>query len=149
MRIASAYDPLSGASLSKALHFAPLAAQAIADALAPYNDAIQRDFSTYLKQRLVQYTNELRWAAWTFWQRRHTWPAAMTELPHLAARAHVECESPFEKPRRDTASPRSIFGLAFAGSAANSSSHVTKTFLLCAEKFSSHDIVRSRHVEPR
>ena len=46
MRIARAYDPLSGAGLSKALHFAPLAAQAIAAALAQNHDAVKRDFST-------------------------------------------------------------------------------------------------------
>ena len=73
MRIASAYDPLSGAGLSKSLHFAPLAAQAIAaalaqnrDVLAQYADAIKRDFSSYLKQRLAQYTQERRWPASPF-----------------------------------------------------------------------------------
>ena len=101
MRIASAYDPLSGAGLSKALHFAPLAAQAIAaalarnrDPLAHYADAVQRDFSTYLKQRLAQYTNEQSWPASPFWQRRHTGPAELTELPRHAALTHVECEAP-------------------------------------------------------
>ena len=105
------------------MHFAPLAAQAIAaalaqnrDALARYADAVKRDFSTYLKQRLAQYTKEQRWPASPFLQRRHIEPAAMTELPHHAAPAcaaersvaagrlaHVECETPLcEKPRRDT-----------------------------------------------
>ena len=101
MRIASAYGPLSGAGLSKALHFAPLAAQAIAaalaqnrDALAHYADAVQRDFSTYLKQPLAQYTQEQRWPASPFWQRRHTGPAELAELPRHAALAHFECETP-------------------------------------------------------
>ena len=83
------------------MHFAPLAAQAIAaalaqnrDALARYADAVKRDFSTYLKQRLAQYTKEQRWSASPFWQRRHTGPAAMTELPRPAALAHVDCETP-------------------------------------------------------
>ena len=114
MRIASAYDPLSGADLSKALHFVPLAAQAMAaalaqnrDALAHYADAVQRDFSTYLKQRLAQSTQEQRWPASPFWQRRHSGPTEMTELPRHAAPAcaaersvaagelaHVECATP-------------------------------------------------------
>ena len=113
-RIASAYDPLSGAGISKASHFAPLAAQASAAALAQnraalahYADAVKRDFSTYLKQRLAEYTQEQRWLAPPFWQRRHTGPVEMTELPpHVtpacaaersvaAGRlAHVECETP-------------------------------------------------------
>ena len=83
------------------MYFAPLAAQAIAaalaqnrDALAQYADAVKRDFSTYLKQGLAQYIKEQRWPASPFWQRRHTAPAELTELPHAAALAHVECETP-------------------------------------------------------
>ena len=98
---ASSYDPLSGAGVSKALHFAPIAASAIVSALgqspavlSSYDAAIKRDFSTYLKQRLAQYTKEQRWPASPFWQRRHTGPAEMAELPRHTALAHVECETP-------------------------------------------------------
>ena len=64
------------------------------DALAHYADALKRDFTTYLKQRLAQYTQEQRWPASRFWQRRHSGPAELTELPRPAALAHVECATP-------------------------------------------------------
>ena len=78
------------------MHSAQLAAQAIAaalaqnrDALTHYADAVQRDFSTYLKQRLAQYIQEQRWPASPFWQHRPTGPTERTELPRHAVRFTV------------------------------------------------------------
>jgi flavin-dependent dehydrogenase len=75
---ASSYDPLSGSGVAKALHFAPLAANAIAaalekelDPIRAYTEAVKLDFSKYLQQRLAVYKNETRWSQSNFWQRRH------------------------------------------------------------------------------
>ena len=76
---ASSYDPLSGSGVCKALHFAPIAANAIASALEQnsggllsYDAAVKQNFSTYQKERCAQYTKDQRWPASLFWQRRHT-----------------------------------------------------------------------------
>ena len=37
---------------------------------------------------------EQRWPASPFWQRRHTGPAELTELPRHAALAHIQRETP-------------------------------------------------------
>jgi flavin-dependent dehydrogenase len=79
---ASTYDPLSGAGIMKALHFAPAAANGVASALetnreSPFNYAntVKRDFSVYLEQRLGQYKKEQRWPESVFWLRRHAKPS--------------------------------------------------------------------------
>jgi flavin-dependent dehydrogenase len=75
---ASAHDPLSGSGISKAMHYAPIAAKAVIaalnndhEALSTYSETIKRSFSNYLKQRSAQYTKEQRWPESAFWQRRH------------------------------------------------------------------------------
>jgi flavin-dependent dehydrogenase len=75
---ASAYDPLTGAGVAKALHFAKLAADTIAStlegsekSLSEYGNAVKHDFSIYLAQRCAQYTREQRWSKSPFWKRRH------------------------------------------------------------------------------
>jgi flavin-dependent dehydrogenase len=82
---ASAYDPLTGAGVAKALHFATFAADAIAsslerseEALSKYDNMVKRDFWVYLTQRLAQYTKEQRWPESPFWQRRHEKPSLIS-----------------------------------------------------------------------
>lgn len=74
---ASSFDPLSGAGISKALHFAPKAAKAISAALIGdmqpiegYAASVIHDFSEYRKQQQSVYELETRWPDSFFWKRR-------------------------------------------------------------------------------
>jgi len=74
---ASAYDPLSGRGIFKALQQAKLAADALnamlhgeADRISHYATKVHRDFDRYVSQRRRYYAGELRWSAFPFWQAR-------------------------------------------------------------------------------
>ena len=73
----SSFDPISGAGISKALHFAPQAANAISSAIMGemlpienYAAAVKLDFFEYRKQQQLVYQRELRWKDSLFWKRR-------------------------------------------------------------------------------
>ena len=74
---ASAYDPLSGRGIFKALQQAKLAADALnatlhgeADGISRYAAEVQREFKSYAVQRRRYYTSEFRWRTFPFWQVR-------------------------------------------------------------------------------
>jgi len=74
---ASAYDPLSGQGIFKALRHAEAAAHAIdrtlrgdTDAMERYAAVVSREFETYTQQRRRFYSAEQRWEHHPFWLKR-------------------------------------------------------------------------------
>jgi flavin-dependent dehydrogenase len=70
---ASAYDPLSGRGIFKALRHAASLAQACVSGglgLADHSEMVRAEFETYTRQRREYYASEQRWANSGFWQRR-------------------------------------------------------------------------------
>jgi flavin-dependent dehydrogenase len=86
---ASAFDPLSGAGILKALHGGKLAAFAVLDLLAGnprglerYRAHVEREYEEYLAMRAWFYGLERRWPHAPFWTRRH----AAAALPESSVR---------------------------------------------------------------
>ena len=76
---ASAYDPLSGRGIFKALRHGEAAARAVdstlggrEDAMQVYAAQVQREFKTYSSQRTSYYMLEQRWSNHPFWKARHS-----------------------------------------------------------------------------
>jgi flavin-dependent dehydrogenase len=75
---ASAYDPLSGRGIFKAIRHASLAAEVVDSALrdrpggfSAYEAAVREEFRDYVKQRQAYYSLERRWPSNPFWRGRH------------------------------------------------------------------------------
>jgi len=68
---AASYDPLSGHGITKALQNASDVAGAIARGdMDSYNDAAQRAFAAYVRQKRAYYAMERRWERSPFWRNR-------------------------------------------------------------------------------
>jgi 2-polyprenyl-6-methoxyphenol hydroxylase-like FAD-dependent oxidoreductase len=68
---ASAYDPLSGRGIFKALSHGAAAADAIAKGgTDEYAARVRREFKEYVRERRMYYASERRWPESIFWQRR-------------------------------------------------------------------------------
>jgi len=71
-------DPISGSGVIRALRSARVAAQAVMSvlqdggpaAIGAYEDACDRDWTAYVKERELYYGFEQRWTGSAFWQRR-------------------------------------------------------------------------------
>jgi flavin-dependent dehydrogenase len=81
---ASAYDPLSGQGISKALRHAVIAAEAIdaklngdAQPLEAYAAKVNREFDEYSRQRREFYASERRWPEQPFWRARYSLSATI------------------------------------------------------------------------
>ena len=77
---ASAYDPMAGIGIAKALDNGLRAAEAIqrwlagdTQAITHYDAAITKAFYAFLNKRHHYYTQEPRWPQAAFWQRRQQW----------------------------------------------------------------------------
>ena len=74
---ASAYDPISGRGVFKALRHATFATNAIAsylrgnvDSMIRYAELVRSEFEEYVRQRSMYYASEHRWLEHAFWRRR-------------------------------------------------------------------------------
>jgi flavin-dependent dehydrogenase len=68
---ASAYDPISGRGIFKALRHGAAAADAILNgAQADYAARVRREFCEYARQRRMYYASERSWPESVFWSRR-------------------------------------------------------------------------------
>ncbi len=69
---ASAYDPLSGRGIFKAIRHGVAAAEAITSGrMDEYAARVQREFEEYVRQRRMHYASEQRWKEAIFWRKRN------------------------------------------------------------------------------